>query len=212
MKRYLLTLLSAIAIFTISCKSSKNDPTPAGSNNYLPLTPGSSWSYKDDGGSATDNVTITMTGAAEIFYRKAYYTAQNVSDKSGSSTVYFYAHNHNYSTLGLYIDANTLTELQMGDDNKAVGYSWTTVPTFDGFVGGMSVKTVNTMKEKNITKTVNGKTFTNVIHTQVDFQFNSESNVIYDIYLAKDVGIIQWDTRIYETLVRSRTITGYTIK
>ena len=180
--------------------------------SYLPVTAGSSWNYHDDA-NTNGNSTVTMTGATAIFNGKTYFVATSVSAKDGSSsTGYFYAGNHIYSIRGSHIEPGVTDELQIGDDNVAAGYTWTSVPTDDGHFEGFDAQTVNTVKEKNITKIVNGVAFSNVIHTQINFLIGSESNAVYDIYLAKGVGLIQQDTRAYGLLVSSRTITGYTIK
>ena len=75
---------------------------------------------------------------------------------------------------------------------------------------------VNTIKEKNTTKVVNGKTFTNVIHTQVDLQYDLgggfQSVAVYDIYLAKGVGMIESDTSIQGSPYDVSTLTSYSIK
>jgi hypothetical protein len=157
-----------------------------------------------------------MTGGTTAINGKTYYNATSVSSKSGTSDGYFYAGNHAFSTRGSNAAAGLTIELQLGMDNQAAGYTWTTTPTDGGEINGYPAKTINTIKETNINKTVNGKQFSNVIHTQVDLQYNLgdgfESFAIYDIYLAKGVGMIEMDSQIYDTVVDVQTITDYTIK
>ena len=104
----------------------------------------------------------------------------------------------------------------MGNDSKAVGDTWTTTPTDNGTISGFPARTVNTIKEKGITKVVNGKTFTDVIHTQVDLQYNLgsgfTSTALYDFYLAKGVGMIETDTSVSGNIYEKETITDYSIK
>ena len=216
MKKILLPIIVTIALFAASCKSSKNDPTPSSSDSYLPIASGSTWTYKDVYNGTTANLTIKMTGATAVFNGKTYYTATGISDKKGTTTGYFYVGNHFYSTRGSNAAVGLTVELQLGNDNEAVGYSWTTAPTDNGSVNSFPAKTINIIKEKGITKTINGNTFNDVIHTQIDLQYDLgggfESFAIYDVYLAKGVGMVQLDTHIYDTLFESETITGYTIK
>jgi hypothetical protein len=213
MKKCLFVVLAVAVLFGPGCKSKNNNPAPSpGADSYLPLTKGSTWSYQDDVSTTSGNITVTMTGATASFNGKTYYVANTVSDKGGAYTYYFYEGSHMYVTRGAYMVAGSSVELQMANDNVASGYTWTTVPTDDGQLEGATAKTINTVKETNLTKTVNGRTFTNVIHTQVDLQLNSESDAIYDIYLAKGVGLIQRDVHAYGLLVSSQTITSCSIK
>jgi hypothetical protein len=210
MKRILPVVIAAAALLFAGCKS-KNNPAPTGNDSYLPVSAGSTWSYRDDISSASGNITLTMTGATATFGGRTYYEVKN-DNKTGAGTSYYYAGDHIYTTRGAYFEPGSNVELQMGKDDQSIGYTWTTAPTDDGLLEGVTAKTINTIKEENITKTVNGHTFTNVIHTQVDLQVGSESNAVYDIYLAKGVGLIQRDAHAYGILVSSLTITGYTIK
>ena len=197
--------------------SKKNNPGPsASSNSYLPVSSGSTWTYNDVVGGNASQLTITMTGATSTIAGKTYYAGTSASSTRGTSTGYFYAANHSYSFRATSATAGITIELQMGNDEQNVGYTWTTTPTDNGTINGVSAKTVNTIKEKNITKVVNGKTFNNVIHTQVDLQYDLgtgfQSVAVYDIYLAKGVGMIENDTSISGSPYEVETITGYTIK
>lgn len=218
MKRNLVIILVAAITFAGCKKDSGNKPPQTSSDSYLPLTSGSNWTYKDDIGEFNHYfVTITMTGATRVFNNKTYYAASSASTKDNNSTVYFYAGDHTYATRTFTDQANSTIEFQLGNDNEAVGYSWTTSPTDNGLVNTFPARTINTIKEKNITKTVNGKTFNNVIHTRIDLQYDLGtgsfiSEAIYDVYLAKGVGMIQFDTRIGGALVETQTLSNYSIK
>lgn len=216
MKKILSILILGGAMLIAGC-SKKNNPGPSASaDSYLPVSSGSTWTYNDVMGGNTSQLTITMTGATSVINGKTYYTGTSASSTRGTSTGYFYAANHSYSFRATSATASITIELQMGNDEQGVGYSWTTTPTDNGTINGVSAKTVNTIKEKNITKVVNGKTFTNVIHTQVDLQYDLgtgfQSVVTYDIYLAKGVGMIENDTSVSGSPYEVETITGYTVK
>jgi hypothetical protein len=215
MRNKILMLIISGAMLAAGCSKSKNNPSPS-SDSYLPVTSGSTWTYNDVVNGSTSQLTVTMTGATTAFNSKTYYNGTSSSTAKGNSTGYFYAANHGYAIRATSAAAGLTIELQMGNDAQAVGYTWTTTPSDNGTVNGVPAQTVNTIKEKNVTKVVNGKTFTNVIHTQVDLQYNLgtgfQSVAIYDFYLAKGVGLIETDTSVSGSPYELQTITNYTIK
>lgn len=214
MKKILTIAIIGGAMLT-GC-SKKSNPGPSSSDSYLPVTSGSTWSYNDVSGGTTSQFTLTMTGATTAINNKTYYNATDISTAKGTSTGYFYATNHAYALRATSTSPAITLELQLGNDAQAAGYTWTTSPSDNGTVEGIPAQTINTVMEKNVTKVVNGKTFTNVIHTKVDLQYNEgsgfQSVAVYDIYLAKGVGMIENDTSVSGSPFESETITGYTIK
>ena len=78
------------------------------------------------------------------------------------------------------------------NDTASVGYNWTyTAGQGNGFTA--YVKT--TIIEKDITVTVSGVTYPNVIHTKLDFYYDISGIIMdfadYDYYIAKNVGIVR---------------------
>ena len=133
-----------------------------------------------------------------------------------TTTAYYYVVNHQYSIRAPLSIGGTV-ELQLANDNQPVGYTWTTQPTDNGLVNGVPAQTVNKILEASISKTVNGKGYSNVIHTQVDLQYDFgtgfESAGIYDFYLAKGVGMIEEDSNLEGgALIEKSTLTSYSIK
>ena len=214
MKKILSILLIGSAVLA-GC-SKKNTPGPSSSDSYLPVTSGSTWTYNDVVGGSNSPLTVKMTGGTTTINGKTYYVSTSSSILKGTTTGYYYVANHSYALRATAASVNITLEMQLGNDEQNAGYSWTTVPTDNGTVNGVSAKMINTIKEKNITKVVNGKTFTNVMHTQVDLQYDLgigfQSIAVYDIYLAKGVGMIESDTSIQGSPYEVATITGYTIK
>jgi hypothetical protein len=212
MKRGLLSVFAVIIFCFFGCKKDSN---PAPSGEYLPLTDGSTWKYNyvSDGGT-TDTLIVKMTGGTTLIDGKTYYNAASTY-RQGTSPGYFYAGNHLYATRTADQGFGSI-ELQLLNDTASVGYQWLTIPTADGTLGGTPVRTINTIKEKNITRTLNGKTFTNVIHTQVQLQYNNGSGfgtaVTYDFYLAKGIGLIENDANTVDILHETETIFDYSIK
>jgi len=199
-----------------SC-SKKNNPGPSASaDSYFPVSSGSSWNYNIVANGTTSQLTITMTGATSLIAGKTYYAFTSNSSTQGTTSGFFYAANHSYALHASSVINHIVMELQLGNDEQNAGYTWTTNPTDNGAINGVPAKTVNTIKEKNVTKVENGKTFNNVIHTQVDLQYDLgtgfQSVAIYDIYLAKGVGMIEIDATVSGLPYEVQTITGYTIK
>ena len=215
---FYLGLLLIATIFAGCKKGSSNHTTPiSGSSTYFPVTSGSSWVYNDaitNGGTSIN--TISMTGKTVVINGKTYYAALSISPTKGNDTTYYYAANHEYAIRGSNAAAGVTIELQAGNDAQPAGYTWTTIPSDNGIIGSLPAQTVNTIVEKNVTKTVNGKIFTNVIHTRANLQYNAGTGfltvAVYDIYLALGIGLIEADSTIGGALYESDTITSYTIK
>jgi hypothetical protein len=106
--------------------------------------------------------------------------------------------------------------MQIFNDAIAAGNSWTSLPTDNGKVNGVPAKTINTIIGLNISKVINGKTFTNMVHTQVDLQYDYgsgyESSAVYDYYLAKGIGMVELDSTFLGSLLETETIVDYTVK
>lgn len=216
MKKPILILVTIAAVYFSGCKKSNNDPTPGSSDTYLPVTAGSTWTYIDAVNGSSETSTIKMTGATATFNGKTYYGMTQVSTSQGTKTGYFYSADHSYALRGYTAAGGGLTlEIQLGNDKEAVGYTWTTTPTDNGEIEGIPARTVNTIKEKGISKTVNGKKYDDVIHTQISLQYNFgsyEEYALYDVYLAKGVGMIETDTSIPGGYLETQTLKSYTIK
>jgi len=216
-KKPLLIIIAIAAVFAAGCKKSDNNPAPSGSDSYLPVTSGTKWTYLDDTNGSSESTTMTVTGTTATFNGKTYYGMAQVSPSKGTKPGYFYSANHSYALRATTTAAGGLTvEIQLGNDAQAAGYSWTTSPTDNGTVQGAPARTINTIKEKNISKTVSGKSYANVIHTQVVLQYDVgtgfETAATYDIYLAKGIGMVEIDTVIPGGFVEKQTLTSYTIK
>ncbi|HEY2581063.1 MAG TPA: hypothetical protein VGI43_04620, partial [Mucilaginibacter sp.] len=69
---------------------------------------------------------------------------------------------------------------------------------------------------KNLTRTLGNKTYTNVIHSQIDFQYDYSggyaNGFIYDFYLAEGIGIIESQLTILGSVYEEQILMDYTIK
>ena len=175
--------LALIAIlFAVGCSSSKKaDPAPSSAQSYLPVTAGSHWTYSIPA-SSTYAETFTMLGSTTAFNNKTYYNYEITNNNTGIVSVdYFYSNNGVYSMRSSNITVEDIVDLPLGLDNEPVVYTWTTVPTDNGMLANSGgAKAINTIKEINITKTVNGKVYTDVMHTRVDLE--SDFNNAVQLY------------------------------
>jgi len=187
-------------------------PTPpVGTTDYQPLTTGTTWRYQETQGTDVDTSTLTVTGRTRIINTKTYYVIEENS-KDGKDSTYYYKNNHNYITNSEDFADGVGTETLYLNDNEAVGYTWTGTAASNPLASGTySGKIV----EKGISKTVLGKTYTDVIHTQVVLKLTllgiANATINCDIYVAKGIGIIQFDTND-GTDTSSNKIIDYTIK
>lgn len=212
MKRFLLGLVVVFAL--ASCQKEVGFDTPTGgggtggggtggggstaSDSYQPMTKDSWWKYKDTG-VVNQTMTITATGQKKTIGSKVYDVANFTGTVQGTAEGYFYVAKPVY---GVRQDVNNGTistiELIYLNDTASVGYKWTdNMPPVNGFPARFNGE----IKERNITKTVNGKTYTNVIHTQTRLEYEFPvlgwtEFAVYDYYVAKGIGMIKIETEI----------------
>ena len=235
MKKSGFFIIILLVIVAVSCKkNTEHKPVNiVKSDSYLPLTTGSNWKYISVYTGITDTVTVKMTGDSiyNTSNRFFYYTAIITSATNGNQTEYFRTDVTSYPdvTEHVYfirsqnfiynIPTNIIGtfNVAMGDDNMQVGQSRADKLTDNGLVSGFFAQYADTLKEKNITKIVNGKTFTNVMHSHVALQLHAGLNysdrMSFDFYLAKGVGMIEMDS--YDNLNHFsgvETIIDYNIK
>lgn len=215
-KTFTLILVIA-AIFISSCKkdSKKNMAASSTYNDYFPLTANSTWKYLVTGAGGSDTLTVKLTGPATVIGKKIYYNTNSMYQKIGGSVGYFFRANHLYGSNSSNATAGLTIEFEFLNDTTAAGHSWISLPTVNGLVNDVPARTVNTIKEVNISKTVGRKIFTNVIHTEVDLQYNYgegyESSAVYEFYFAKGVGMIENSTIISGNIYEKESIISYDI-
>ena len=207
MKR--LAILVTVVLALVSCQKEMsiepgngNPPTGGGGgggttpDTYQPVTKGSFWKYKD---SALTGLTtiLTATGTQKTISSKAYHVFSVETTGQPAAEQYFYVAKPLY---GMRIDLNngavaTIEFIHL-NDTASIGHTWTDnmLP-----VNGLAARFIGTVMEKNISKTVAGKNFTNVIHTQLNLEyelpfFGWTNYAVYDYYIAKGVGIIRIET------------------
>lgn len=205
MKLNLLALSCLIAFGLSSCKKDDSEPVIAdyhqNSSSYYPVTKNSKRTYETSMSGTVITYQETITGATKVFDGKTYYEAEVKTTNQADSKSYFYEGNNTYRTLTIIPGYNIELSLEYLNDKEPVGFSWTKNVTPDGTVNGIDAQIIGTIKEKNLTKTVKGKTYNNVIHTQLELQYDYlgtgfETSTTYDFYVAKSIGVILGDSKI----------------
>lgn len=176
------------------------------SGDYWPMAINNTWNYQNNG---TNEPPMKITSAPQIG-GKTYYKYTNFI---GTSTVQQLAFNGNVwsrkenNTYFIRQDATipaqngnpaitiSPTEVQILKDNLAVNETWTHTFTQTTTIGTIPVPTeviiTGKILEKDISVTINGQTFTQVIKAQVtqNTQGISQSNLYW---FAKNIGLIKF--------------------
>lgn len=183
------------------------------STSYQPVTANSTWTYQlTDYLGTSSTSTMTMTGNQSTINGKVYSEYSNVSDFGTQTGYYYYANNLYIQRESTSSDDDDIPYLK---DDVAVNGTWTGSAITPPGVPGTGTYT-GTLKEKGITKTINGLTFNNVYHTQVVLTYTIAGVILpaddtTDYYIAKGIGIIEVDTNT-GGLTTKTTISSYNIK
>jgi hypothetical protein len=190
-----LVALFAILVFISGCqKEITGDFAPKSTDTYQPVTLNSFWKYKD---SATAVIsTTTSLNTIKVIDNKTYYVFRSETAGQPAQESYIRIFNGEYAAFGSLNNFGTI-ELVYLYDNKAPGFTWSYIA---GIVNGFPSKIAGKIIATGISKTVNGKTYTNVIHTQFNLEYDLglgyQQFAIYDYYVAKNIGIIRAETDI----------------
>jgi hypothetical protein len=203
-------------------------PLPASAGSYYPKTYGSTWTYRDSiYGEASDTAagiygvkvgtrTYTMTSATTDFNSQVCYNVGIASNLNGAGRAYSLAKDHVYALLETDPPFG-FTDMQFLVDTASVGYTWESIPSLNTLLQGSPVRCINIVLEKDISRTVNGQTYTNVYHTAINYQINLNgsgfNNIAYfDFYVALGIGIIEKDAYYYGDLNETETLVNYSVK
>lgn len=134
-------------------------------------------------------MTITMTGETLTSNALLFYKATAIKETHDYGN-YFYHDNGDYLMMGAL--TGVIEQSRYFKDDLQVGQTWENT----GVTYGYPIKIVGKIIEKGINRTVSGKQYTNVVHSQlnitqsvsggpyVDFQTS-------DFYIAKGIGLIE---------------------
>lgn len=193
------SLLFAIVFISISCKKNGDDSTPPSqANSYYNTASGSSWNYHvtDNSGTATaSDYTITSTSRDSSINGKSYHVFTN----SAGGNQYLALSGHDYyqfDSLPAGLGAGAIERLYLKDD-AGVTNNWSqnlsvTVP---GSPIPVPFTISNTIMEKGISRTVNGNSYSDVIHvsTTISSSVIPAASLVTNInsYYAPKYGLIE---------------------
>ncbi len=191
-----------------SCSKSDDTPEPE-IVKYMSLTTGSKWTYDVTTNPGTpgattvaDTVTCTATDttveagtANQRIYRIFKHSNGNTSD------YYNITGNDYYRFQVLPLDDLKIQDLYL-KDNAAAGTSWSQTVSVNvpGIPTPVPVTVTNTLTAKDLTKTVNGTVYNNVIQITTTITSSSlpAGTIVTDIrsYYAPKVGLIEGDYKV----------------
>jgi hypothetical protein len=202
-KLSLVALLLLSSLFLISCQKEPDFSgpiQPGGTNNgvntrdsYHPVTPGSFWKHKDTAtGAITTGTVLNITKTINNILHTGYLGSNSLQ----TDTAWIASPQPNYYLAAKGVSPNTGASFAMVfhylNDTASAGYNWEYIA---GNGNGFTAYIKTTIMERNLTMSVSGKTFTNVIHTRLVLSYDVLGSVmefmIYDYFIAKGVGIIK---------------------
>ena len=219
-----ICILAAFSCFAFLCSCQKeadiNTPPPTtdtttANGSYMPITAGTYWVYKDSGFSNSYDTSTVLgedTVINNINFTKVH-TVSAIEDNYG----FYGIKDHNY-----YLHANesgfTVTMLIL-NDTMSVGNTW----VYDmGTINNVPTRGTGTIVEKLKTFTVQGETYSDVIHTQYVMAFNIMGAytdiATYHFYFAKGKGVIKVNSNITDftgggnDVIASQDLIDYSIK
>jgi hypothetical protein len=197
MKRILFFVFAAIVL--ASCQKEVDDLIGnsggnggSGNNNtstdYQPVSANSEWNYSS---TSAGNYTLKSLGTDTTINARRYYKFDN-SSSQGAERVYLAKSNGVYWQYGESVIGGVVLELIYLKDS-AIGTNWTNTIS----IGGFNNYHKYTVSAKDIQRTVNGKTFNNVI--ELTYQMSLDDPLgggILNVgggkqYYAKGVGPIE---------------------
>ena len=199
MKSYFLSfclIASSLFLFT-HCSKDDDSPSTDASANYSPLTVGSNWTYNaTEGDSDTSSFTLTVTDKDTGINNKTY---KVLSSSDGLENNYLAKIDSNYYRYSSFPGIGSIEELYL-KDNRPLNSTWTNTASFtipeSPVPVPLTADLTYTVKEKDITHVVSGKTYNDVIHINVTISVSSLNFGQGDFYYAKDIGLIENSIRL----------------
>ena len=232
MKKALLLLLIIPGLFITGCKldapdfSKTGKGTDAGtgtntgtgttnnSDSYQPVTKNTYWKYSGVVAGNTVTQTQTVTGDTATFNNKTYYAVKVESTATGNDISYYYHGNNDYTMRST--SAGFTVEYLYLKDNYEIGKTWTAPMTDDSTLNSVPAQIIGKIVEQGLAKTISGKKFINVVHTQLLVQYDLgngfETVQTLDYYIAKGIGIVEADSSSPSGVSSTSLITDYSIK
>ncbi|MGC4102747.1 hypothetical protein [Ferruginibacter sp.] len=211
MKNTFLAFL-ALSALAVSCKKSSSDSGTA-PQKYMNLAAGSTWTYESVNNLTVTTTTniVTSTNRDSSINGRSYHVFTN---SNGAANDYYNITGSDYYTFRTLPGASGVPPLDIIylKENAAVGTSWSQTVNLPltGFPSGVPVVFTNTITETGISRTVNARSYTGVVHivTGISVTGLPASSITSDIqsYYAPDYGLIESKTKISTTLLPSSNV------
>ena len=192
-------LLCAIIFISISCKKTGSTPAPPSQpDNYYNTAAGSSWNYHavdNSGSTPAMDYTVTSTSRDSSINGKSYHVFNN----SAGGNQYLNLSGNDYyqfDSLPAGVGAGAIERLYL-KDNAAAGNSWSQNLSImiPGFPLQIPFTITNNIMEKDVTRTVSGTSYANVIHisTTISSSVVPAASLVTNInsYYAPRYGLIE---------------------
>lgn len=183
----LLILCLLLGTF-VSC-SKETDPKPASTaeQDYLPTSAGSTWTY----GGITP-YTLTVTGKREVINGRTFHEMETTQGTTKNRSLLL-KEKGVYTGIGFQPGMGNV-EIAILKEETPVGKPWEQTNT----INGIETKMTFSIVEKGVSKTVEGKTFKNVINVKMEtavvfMGVEIDSGVSANYYFSKGVGLILSD-------------------
>ena len=201
--KFIVSLIIVVSAFTFNAcrENSSSDIIPvSNAGQYLNLNTGSSWEYSADG--STNTTVVKVTDSTKLAFTKNYKIFHSTTLGVTTSNYYTYK-NGNYYLL-IAKTAGGYEELIYLKDSSEVGKKWSATVS----PNGTSVVYNYEVKENGLTQTINGTTYTNVVHVKLTVPI---SGYTADAYYAPKVGLIKSDA-ITSGVTSKTELKSYTLK
>ncbi len=194
--------------------------TGTSTGDYWPRAIGNTWTYDlSSGGQETQEMTATLNEGGKTYYTTpvSLGTTSGVFGVAKQAASYFVRTTVLVSAGGYDTTTAQPLKVKQLQDDASVGVTWenpmSVTYTYTPTAGGTAIPNVvlnlnykYTMVERDMTKTVNGQVYTNVLHISLVLETTGQPNILGNYYYAKDVGIIE-----YNVGTDSRTLNSYTL-
>lgn len=212
MKKHLFSALTA-CILLISCQNddTPDQPTPP-AETYMNMNAGSRWNYELINNSTpptTTTYTVTSTNRDTTITGKTYHIYTNSSTSASEYYRISGGDHYTYESLPAELGGAKVENLYL-KAGAAVNTTWSQLETVNFQSIPLAVTVTHKIEAKGLAKTVNGISYTNVIHvsTSISVAGVPPTSLVTDIdsYYAPNHGLIENTSKInlnYLTIVNS---------
>ena len=201
MKRAYYTILTLI-ISGSSCTKTSTTSDTVVLDKYMSVSAGSTWNYRlvNNISATTTNYVLASTNRDSTVNGKAYHVFTN--SNTGNNEYYFTNGNDYYAFRTLGVLSSVKVEDNYLKDNAPAGTNWSQSYNINvpGLPIAVPVTLTYTIQEKGISRTVNGVTYTDVIHVSgaISSSLVPSSGLVTDIqnYFARKYGFVETNNKV----------------